>query len=657
MTSSRRRRWLGSTRAGSERALLAALRASVLDAAAAAAADEAAVGDARALALAQITVTLRSEEQLGNHPPPPNIVINAGAGRLARPLLLADASVGGAALLSALRGGESAAVTAWLARTPTLRRALADRAAAFLDASAAATAVLGCAKDTWWHSREPYTHVEPHPAFKLSTNLVGLTCMEHNPVPRLTLSATHRKQGTQINYNEAGTPFRGENMLASGTAPALRGAADELLRTQELATGELAICLISAAPGAAAGNNREDCILMWRGAAARGLLMTVSVAAATQERCVGLVEERDEDARSARSVEPHRTFREGAPYEADGVPPLDTPVPTYLDPHGFALCAHPAAPEKSKNTDSRGASIASSILFAQSLRGKACFRVRTATVQPRPAGPGSKLSNAHGCKGVVEYGEVPRVVGGGGAPAFVPHPMSLGARGVFGYVLEAVIGYAMACPLVHLREAARERCYELRAALAAGSPWEAERVALVTEFAEASGLRGLLATARGVHPTTGSRSAQRVAYGLVYTSLLKHFPSAKLQARGTGADEAYMACKGPHPGRLTGGAQKLGRMEQEQVGAIGCAFAHNGLNSVSSDTVPRLVCGNRACGTLLGGWGPCPVCAARIAGGRADWQPGVARVTLLSAETERLMHLLRVMGLDLKLEVAPYQGQ
>ena len=308
---------------------------------------------------------------------------------------------------------------------------------------------------------------------------------------------------------------------------------------------------------------------------------------------------------------------------------------------------------------------------------------------------------------MIEYGDVPAVVGGGGSPAFVLHPMSLATRSVFGAPLEVVINYVMMCPLVHLPPAARARCYEIRDALAAGSPWEAERVALVDAFAEASGLGDLLATARVVNPLTGARSAQRVAYGVMYTSLLKHFPSAKLQvggggrcpppsppqlgvlwlrlpaqrmavvacivarccitvvllllgrragvrvargrlaqARGTGEDNAYMGCKGPHPGRLTGGAQKYGRMEEEQMGAQGCAFAHAAFNSVSSDSIPRLVCRNPECGTLLGSWGACPVCAAYN-------DEGTAGVTMLSAETERLMHLLRVIGLDMKLEIKP----
>ena len=246
-------RWLGSAAPGAEAALARALRAAAMDAAAAAAAD-AAVDEPRVLALAQVTVALRPEALLGGVAPP-DIVVNAGAGRLARPLLRADAEVGTTTLLGALRGPPAAArgVADWVARLPSLRAAVAARAATFLDPSAAANAVVGSAKDTWWHADEPYTHLEPHAALKLSLNLVGLACMEHNPVPRLPLAATHNKQRTQNNYNEAGVPFRSENMLATGTAPALRGAADGLLRTQELATGELATVII----GSAGGDNRE----------------------------------------------------------------------------------------------------------------------------------------------------------------------------------------------------------------------------------------------------------------------------------------------------------------------------------------------------------------------------------------------------------------
>ena len=105
----------------------------------------------------------------------------------------------------------------------------------------------------WVHPDEPYTHVEPHPALKLSLNLAGLACLEHNPVARLTLAGTHNKQRTQLNYNETGVPFRGENMLATGSAPALRNVTERVLCTDELATGELAVVTI----GAASGNNRE----------------------------------------------------------------------------------------------------------------------------------------------------------------------------------------------------------------------------------------------------------------------------------------------------------------------------------------------------------------------------------------------------------------
>ena len=205
---------------------------------------------------------------------------------------------------------------------------------------------------------------------------------------------------------------------------------------------------------------------------------------------MGLVPEPD-DKFVPRVKPPHRSFREGLPYEADGVPPLDTPLATFLDPRAPSICAYPvsACRDKSKNTDSRAARVAASIALTSSRRvavdGENCvFFVRASTVQPRPAGPGFKLSNAHGAKGVIEYDDVPHVAGAV-SPALVLHPMSLGSRSVFGLPLELVVNYAMVCPLVHLSPAARARCYALRDALAAGSPWEAERVALVEQFAEA----------------------------------------------------------------------------------------------------------------------------------------------------------------------------
>lgn len=377
-----------------------------------------------------------------------------------------------------------------------------------------------------------------------------------------------------------------------------------------------------------------------------------------------------------RGTAPHSSFDEGAPFEADGVPAIHASVASFLDPRAPDLVAYPLMPEKSKNTDSRPTRVHASVAVNCVVNKTDCFRVRAVTVQARPLAPGFKASNAHGAKCVVQYGRTSAVACGLGAPAVVAHPICLASRTVYGNPLELAVNYAMLCPLVHLPPDARKRCYAIRDRLLPGSAWETDRERLLTarapprarafceahaiviqfpnmidfffenaqEFKRASGLGSLLATARVADPETGLRARARVAYGAVHMSVLKHFPSAKLQMRGTGSSETYLGCKEPHRGRTLGGAPKTGDMENAALMATGAAHAHHLLAGVGSDAVPRLVCDN--CGTLVGNFGACRACAARGAA-------GTARFTMLSAEFERLLHLERTMGLDIKLQIEP----
>ena len=233
---------------------------------------------------------------------------------------------------------------------------------------------------------------------------------------------------------------------------------------------------------------------------------------------------------------------------------------------------------------------------------------------------------------------------------------------MFGAVLEIVVNFVIMCPLVHLPRDVRKRAYIIRDRLSAGSPWEVDRVSLVEvcvyatqikcvsdaplayaraqEFSKISELQSLLATTRLVDRETGVQGAVRVMFGMMYMSVLKHYPSNKEQARGTGADENYVTGgREPRGGRTTGGAAKVGLMEKDALFAQGVTFAHHSLNTISSDNIPRLVC--EKCHTMVGTWGKCPICDGNV------------RITPMGSEFERLVHILRTAGIDVKMEIEP----
>jgi DNA-directed RNA polymerase beta subunit len=280
------------------------------------------------------------------------------------------------------------------------------------------------------------------------------------------------------------------------------------------------------------------------------------------------------------------------------------------------------------------------------------FNLTVCTGQRRPLQTGDKLSNAHGCKGVVRVlssDQMPTLPDGT-KPDIIINPQTLAQRCVYGKLMETFMGDLVMRSVAHIPDrAVRVEIAKLRARLREGTAFEEGHEDSIQELERLTGFRSVAGRSVLIDPVDGSRMtcyamdvpedgfcARMAGVGMMGFSVLKQFPSEKLQARGTALDESYNPItNAPTEGRGRCGGGKRGEMEYDAIlchGALLSLFMGDGM---SSDGVMQLACPK--CGELADDASPCADCGIRPA------------YTQISADFRRLIHTLRFIGIDVRL--------
>lgn len=631
--------WVGSIPVADAERAFGELDAAVLEYTSTLAADPAVCWQ-DCLAAAFVSVSLRDDPTTGEAPPLRCLRIDCGAGRMGRPLVVVPPE------LRCNRTDMAPPVMAQsfadLTAAGSLRELLAKRLVRFVDANSMANAVVGEMRSLWEHPTNVYTHLELHSILRLSLNVASMVLNNRNPTGRVASSSNQNKQKlTQTLTAAPHIPYP-MNVLCTGSRKLLHSRVDHLMGLDSLATG----ATLRVAFACWNGNNQEDGFIVNGGSISHGMLALMAFKAVSQEQAVGLDEpeagKRDEGSTKTRRPEKLTHL------ELDGAPPLGFEVPNFMA--GGSARRIVAYPENSKylNYNMHPTYVMHTIAKVDVRH----FNLTVCTGQRRPLQTGDKLSNAHGCKGVVRVlssDQMPTMPDGT-KPDIIINPQTLAQRCVYGKLMETFMGDLVMRSVAHIPDrAVRMEIAKLRARLREGSAFEEGHEDTIQELERLTGFRSVAGRSVLIDPVDGSRmtcyamdvpeagfGARMAGTGMMGFSVLKQFPSEKLQARGTALDESYNPItNAPTEGRGRCGGGKRGEMEYDAILCHGTLLALFMGDGMSSDGVMQLACPK--CGELADDAAPCATCGIRPA------------YTQISADFRRLIHTLRFIGIDVRL--------
>lgn len=635
-------RWVGSIpEERAEKAFLE-LEAAVMEHAAQVAKDPSS-SDQDWLAAACVSVSLRPDAVTGVQGPL-CLRIDCGGGRLCQPLLVLPEEL-------RLRDGNTSADDIERAMKPlsdarTMRELVACRSVRFMDANGKTRAVPGTLEMVWQKPTVPYTHIEVHPALRLSLNVASMALCEHNPPSRTGGASNQHHQCLELLITSTGFISSSVNALCHASKKMLKTRVDSVLGHDKVSSAVRARVVFVPWNG----NNKEDAFIVNGAAIAHGFGAAMAFKAMSQAKTKGMQPgSRDTfDDKPVKTMLPHNM----AHLDLDGAPHLGFEVPNFMSPRQTRkVLAYPDA-QKYLNYNMNPTYVHKVMARVSDQH----FNVTVCLGHRRPLQTGDKLSNSAGCKGVCRVltsEEMPRCVDGV-VPDIIVNPQTVSQRCVYGKLMEVFIGDLLTRSVFHLPRDVRRRVAHLRSELRRGTPFEGGHMELIEELKSITGFSVVAGRTVLINPVDGTRmtcfamdtpaGGFGAGTGMMDFAVLKQFSSEKLQARSCGIMENYNAITGqPVDGRGRCGGTKRGEMEYDAILCHGTMLSLFMGDALSSDSIPMLIC--PGCGDLAAHAGPCAVCAAR-------GTPVDPQYALMSADFRRLIYTMRLVGINVKVKLA-----
>jgi DNA-directed RNA polymerase subunit B len=507
----------------------------------------------------------------------PRLYINAGAGRVLRPLVVVQDGV------------------------PLLRQEHVDRVEkgrmSWRELVALGVIELidadeeeNCVVAMRWEDVGPHhTHLELYPPFMLGVTASLIPFAEHNQSPRNTYEAAMAKQSIGLPYaNYAFTPHVRQHLLVYPQVPLTTTKMASLLHLGRRPIGQN--CVVAVLSYEA--YNIEDAIVVSKGAVDRGWGRSVfyRLYEAEAKQYLGGMKDTFEIPDPRGNVRGYKGERFYRLLEQDGAVMVEAEVagndvligrtspPRFMAEYREFEVRGPYRRDTSVAMRPSEMGVVDTVFITETAEGNKLYKVRVR--HTRPPEIGDKFASRHGQKGVIGLIVPPEdlpYTADGIVPDIIISSHAFPSRMTVGQFLESLTGKAAA----------------LAARPLDGTPFEGVSEEELARILESYGFKR---SGKEVmyDPRTGKPLKAEVFIGVIYYQKLHHMVADKIHARARG--QVQMLTKQPTEGRSRGGGLRFGEMERDCIISYGASMVLKDRLLDESDKTQVQIC--EGCGLL-----------------------------------------------------------